>query len=172
MSKKNKKKQKLNPSVIIGDKADPVKVISDFVGKKGKIGKKNKGKNKFMRGLCPHHRIGKKGYPKPAVWKNADETATCKICGQKMSTVPYESHEVKKAVDRLAMINQQQKYMATACGTDKKMRNFFSETGVILEYYGKNAKNLADVARKQNKTKKKKRDVGTSSTYGSWGSKR
>lgn len=172
MSKKNKKKNKLNPSLIIGDKADPVKVIDDFVGKKGKIGKKNKGKNKFMRGLCPHHRIGKKGYPKPAVWKNADETATCKICGKKMSTVPYEDHEVKKAVDRIAYINEQQKFMATACNTDKKMRNYFSEMGVLLEFYPKNSKNLAKVARQQNKSKKKKKDVGSSSSYGSWGTRR
>ena len=167
--KMGKKNNDLIPFNTLDGK-DPVKIIDRYVGKKGKIGKDKKKNNRFMRGACTHHKLNNKGEKKPAVWKNSDGTATCKICGAKMSTIAYEHNEINDTVNEFNRINNQMKFLSVACNLPNKVQMYFSQTGANMAFYSKLASNVTKVAQRQseNKKKKKKKNHDSSENFGSW----
>ena len=68
-------------------------------------------------------------------------------------------------------MNNQAKFMAVATNSGEHMISYFANMGTMLEFYGKNAKKLRNVAEKQGsvKNKKKKNRNAGSNMYGSWG---
>lgn len=145
--------------------------VSKSVTKKGKLKGNNKQETKALKGMCPHHKITKKGKLKPTVFNNGDGTCICKLCGERFPARFYNNDELHRIVGDMGTINNQAKYMATAIGAGPKSIDYFCEMGVRLKDYPKSYKKIRAVADKQGRAKAKKRrnNMGGSSQYGSWG---
>lgn len=184
MSKKNKKNKNMKYISKIIEKTpmdNPdkslTKVVSNYVGQKGKMkGKKYQNPTKhpretFMRGTCPHHEIGKKGYAVSRIFVNGDGTATCKICGAKIPVTLFNQNERKKTIAKLEFLNQQMKYLSVACGMQNNVQMYFGKMGGYLGFYDKlsdSVSTVADAASRKKKHKNKKFESGTSQQLGGW----
>ena len=171
MSKKDKKKM---ASVYgsIGE-ADPVKLISNRVGKRGKLHGDKKEK-KMLRNACPHHIITRKGKLRATTEQDGKGNVRCYICGDIIPMKFADDAEIRKATNGFYKYVTQGKLMAQAIGAGKKAIRQVTDTATLTKAYPKLYVNMRNVAQKQDKAKKnkKKKRYGGSSTYGSWGSRR
>lgn len=147
-----------------------VEMVSKCVNKKGRLKGKNKKETKVLIGSCPHHRYNKHGKIKPTIFSNDGEYCICTMCGAKFPASFYSNGEIGSIVGAMRQMNDQNKFTAVATNAGNEMNDYFSQFGVMLQYYKKNTKKLRNVAEKQGRVKdKKKRNNNGSSMYGSWG---
>lgn len=158
MSKENKKMLK------------PVQLVTEATNKKGKLKGKSKSQTKYLKGICPHHVITKKGKLKPRVFNNGNGECICTLCGARFPAKFYDNDSLHNVVGEMTVLNDQCKFLATSVHAGAGTVDYYSEMGAQLVNYGKNYKKLRSVADKQNNVrKKKKRNNYGSSQYGSWG---
>lgn len=150
-------------------KAKSVIKVTKSLNKKGKLKGSNKKETKMLKGICPHHKITKKGKVVPTIFNNGDY-CICSICGGKFPASFYTNDEMDTIVGGMKEMNNQAKFMSIATNAGDQMSDYFATMGSMLVSFKKNAKKLRTVAEKQGsvREKKKKRNQG-SSMYGSWG---
>lgn len=150
-------------------RAKSVVKVTKCLNKKGKLKGSNKKETKLLKGVCPHHKINKKGKVVPQIFNNGDY-CICTMCQYKFPASFYTNDEIKDTVSDMKEMNNQAKFMSVATNSGDNMIDYFGQFGAMLESYTKNAKKLRNVAEKQGtvKSKKKKRNNG-SNMYGSWG---
>lgn len=152
-------------------------LVSKNLTGKGKIKGKNKKETKTLRGLCPHHKVTKKGKIRPQFFmggtnENGQPMLYCKMCGEAFRAPFFDNDEIYQIVDQIKELNNQNKFSAVATNAGQKTISYFCNFGVMLQSYPKLAKKLRNVAEKSGKMKKKKRtqEYG-SAKYGSWASR-
>lgn len=147
--------------------------VNNSLNKKGRLKGKNKRETKILRGICPHHRINKKGNIKPATFIH-DDKCNCLMCKSRFRYEPYTNEEIHDIVDPLIELNNFNKFAAIATNAGDSMNDFFANVGAELEFYVKNSKKVRNLAQKQDavkgkRNKKNKNRYNGSSSYGSWG---
>lgn len=149
-----------------------VQKITKSVTKHGKIKGHNKKETKLLKGICPHHRVNKKGKQVPTIYNNGDY-CICTMCGEKFPADFYQKDEYKNILRDVREMNNQAKFMAVATNSGEKTVSYFCQFGGMLSSYSKMFKRVTHVAAKQGsvKSKKKKHNNG-SNQYGSWGQRR
>lgn len=147
-----------------------VRLISNSLGKKGRIRGKSKKETKQLLAICPHHVYSKKGKLKPTIdYDNG--TCTCYLCGATFSAAPYDNAEFNKKHDDMTEIIDQAKFMSVEIGGGAETNEFLSSYAAQHKKFKKVYGKIKDVAVKQSKikkSKKKKSNSGGSSRYGSW----
>ena len=145
--------------------------------KKGKLKGDSKKKTKTLIGICPHHKLNKKGKIKPTIFSNDGEYCICSMCGEKFPGSFYNNDQLSQIIGDMKELNNQNKYTSVAINAGDQTVDFFAQMGVMLNSYKKNSKKVRNVAERQGSVKKKKnknRGGGNgsgSSMYGSWGQK-
>ena len=175
MSKnKESKLLKGKPVLGIGD-ADPLKIVSNGVNKKGKFSGSKKEK-KAKRDICQHHIITKKGKVKPTIEPDGKGVCRCYLCGDIVETQLANEGEVAKVTNQFYSKVTQAVFMAQSLGAGHKVIEQLTDTKILTRRFPKCYNNLANVARKQDRVKKNKKNknsgYGGSSQYGSWGIRR
>lgn len=169
----SKKKEKL--STIYGSigEADPVKLISNHVNKKGKL-RGEKHEKKMLRNACPHHVITKKGKLRATTEQDGKGNVRCYICGDIIPMKFADDTEIRKSTNGFYKYVTQAKLMAQAIGAGKKAIRQVTDTATLTKAFPKLYVNMRNVAQKQDKAKKakKKKRYNGSSSYGAWGTRR
>lgn len=152
-------------------------LVSKNLNGKGKLKGKNKKETKALRGICPHHKVTKKGKIRAQFFvggTNAEgqQMLYCKMCGQSFRAPFFDNDEINEIVDRMRELNNQNKFTSVATNAGQKTVSYFATMGSMLQTYPKLAKKLRNVAEKSGKMKKRKREQEYGSAkYGSWASR-
>ena len=153
-------------------KTKSVVEVTKAINKKGKLKGKNKKETKTLKGICPHHKITKRGRIKPTIFINSDEYAICTLCKHRFPTRFLDDDQLDERIDAMEELNDMNKFAAVATNSGDSMSDYFSNMGAMFTTYKKNSKKLRAVGRKRDKIQKKKKQQRTgSSMYGSWGRK-
>lgn len=150
-----------------------VKTVSENLTKKGVLKGKNKKETKALRGMCPHHRLNKKGKIRPTIYSADGKTFICTSCGETFPAKFFTNEEIKEIMKNMKSLNNQNKFMAVATNSGDKMVSYFCQIGVMLQSYAKHAKKIRNVAEKSGDIRKKKhkRNETGSSALGTWGTR-
>ncbi len=162
-------KKQNNTNIFDVGNADPVKIISEHISKKGKL-KGSKKEIKSLKAICPHHRYTKKGKKRFTVTRAGGNTMRCTLCGKTWKADFYKPENLNKRVDECAEVVDQMKFMAQAIGAGKESVREVTNISIHLGRIKKMYKKLQNVAAKRDKIKNKKNKKKTSAnSYGSWG---
>ena len=151
-----------------------VVMVSKNINSKGKLKGKNKKETKTLIGMCPHHRVTKKGKIRAQIFTtnsglNGETTIYCKRCAAAFRAAFFQNDEIKDIVESMKELNNQNKFSAVATNAGQKTVSYFSNMGIMLESYPKLSKKLRNVAEKKGNMKKKKRNNEYGSAkYGTW----
>lgn len=140
-----------------------------YMAKKGKLKGKNKKETKLLRGACVHHYYNKKGNLKPLFFKQ-DDYMICNMCKAKVPLKFFSNEKIDKTVENMTLLNNHNKYTATAIGAGDKTVEYFSKMGADLTLYAKMSKKVRNIGKKAGTVKKKKKNKKRSGSqiYGSW----
>ena len=164
-----KDKKTKRPAYKLNDGSIPA-LITEHVGKKGRIKANNKKDYKVLRGACVHHVLTNKGKLRATVQNNGKRECYCRLCDRTFPTTPYEDKVLDTTLAGVRGLNNQAKFMNTAIGGGQESQRFFSEFGSMLELYKGRYEKLLKVAKKADglKKKSKKKKTSAGSTFGSW----
>ena len=169
MSKKNKF---ATTYAGLGD-ADPLRLVTNHVSKKGKI-RGNKKEKRAMKNICQHHIITKKGKVKATIEQDGKGNCRCYLCGDIIPMKFANDSEIIKTTNNLYKYVSQAKLMAQSIGAGKKAIHQVTDTATLVRMFPKLYINLRNVTEKQDKAKKqkKKKYNNSSNNYGGWGTRR
>ena len=144
--------------------------VTKHLNKKGRLKGKNKKETKALKGMCPHHKITKRGKVKPTIFNQDGKYCICYMCGQEFPMNFYKNEELDEIIGNMKELNNHNKYTSVATNSGDGMVDFFANVGVALEQYKKNAKRVRNVASKEHNVKRRRNNKATgSSQFGSWG---
>lgn len=143
--------------------------VTKNVNKKGRLKGRNKKETKALRGMCPHHKLNKRGNLKPTLMSGEKGYCECSLCGARVRTKFYTNDEVDAIVGAFAELNSQAKYAAVATSAGSRAIDMTATAGIIAEAYPKVYKRIRNIAQSRNRSKNKKKRQDGSSAFGSWG---
>ena len=98
--------------------------VTKNLTKKGRLKGRNKKETRALRGMCPHHKVNKRGHIKPTLIPGGKGYCYCRMCKAKVPTKFFDDEYVKETADNMAEINSQAKYIAAAGNLGTDMNNF------------------------------------------------
>lgn len=153
-------------------KTKSVMTVTKALNKKGRLKGKNKKETKMLKGICPHNKLNKRGHLKPTIFSTDGQYAICTMCGAKFPIPLYKVDEIDEIVGNMKELNNQNKYSAVSSNAGDQTSEYFANMGAMLQTYAKTSKKLRNVVAKQDSVKKKKnKNRGGSSMYGTWQSR-
>lgn len=147
---------------------NPLELTTKHVNKKGEIKGKDKKETNLLKGACLHHTISKSGKKIKARLDVDGEYCTCRMCKEKMRKSFYTDNEINEVMVPAKQFVSQLKMMTAAIGADLPTQRRVVSIALGLNEAPKIYKKEREIAEKQEKKGKKKKNKDRNTAFGAW----